>query len=177
MDDLARYAPLITIAVGILTVVGVLIGVGRYTRGLESRLERVEAKMDTLNAWASGFSKETNTFFGVIVQLLSNRRELSTDELALVTGRLSAMALPAVETLFERERLSRNPLTGDELDRLEAYFNRLKAGGLLTPDEVADYNRLVAVLERERPTDPGVWPLVALGAFLTGLTLGQRDRS
>lgn len=173
MDELVKNAPLIGVLVGLITLFTVLVSIGRYTRTIEGRLERIDNRLDALSSWALGFSKEINTFFGVIVQLLSNRQQLSAEELGLVTQSLSSLGEPAVETLFERERLSRNPLAPAELSRLENYYRRAQAVDQLSMAEVDDYNRLVAILERDRPSDPGIWPLIALGAFLVGLKLGQ----
>lgn len=77
-----------------------------------------------------------------------------------------------MEALFERERRAGNLLTPEELQRLQAYVDKARAGQWFTEEEVWDYNRLVSALEREKPTDPGVWPLVALGDFLVGLGIG-----
>lgn len=120
MEEFAKYSPLITIAAGVLTAVGVFIGVGRYTGGIEGRLEVVERKLDALNTWAAGFSKQVTAAFSVVIQLLNNRGQLNTDELGLVTTSLTGRSEPAIYTLFDRERLFRNPLAPEELDRLEA---------------------------------------------------------
>src|SRR5688572_25848770 len=141
MEEFAKYSPLITIAVGIFTIAGILIGVGRWVQKLDARFNQVDARFDkidarmnaieqklnALNSWAAGFSIEVNSFFGVMVQLLNNRRQLTSEELniltelSMVTERLPGLAEPAPQTLFEKERLSRNPVTSDELNRLEGY--------------------------------------------------------
>ncbi|MDO8692221.1 MAG: hypothetical protein Q7R39_19795 [Dehalococcoidia bacterium] len=171
MDELAKYSPLVSILVGLVTIGVILFSVGRWFQRLETRMDRFDNKLQILNSWASGFSKEINTFFGTIVQLLSNRKELTTAELGLVTKGLSNLNASAVATLFDQEHVSHNPLTPPDLERLEGYYRRAQAGGTFNAGEVTDYNRLVAVLERERSGDPGVWPLVALGAFLLGIIL------
>lgn len=187
MDELLKYAPLANFFTTIIVTLVAVVGVVRYLNGrftrIENRLDRIEARMDrmeeglhTLNSWAAGFSREVNSFFGVIVQLLSNRRELSSEELGLVTKSLTALGEPAAQTLFDRERISRNPLTAEELARLEGYYARLRRGEMVSPTEADDYNRLVAVLQKDHPSDPGIWPLVALGAFLLGLMMGRTDR-
>ncbi len=81
-----------------------------------------------------------------------------------------------VDALFMAERFSHNPLTPDELARLESYYGRLRAGQALDYSEVQDYNRLVAILQQDRPNDPGIWPLLALGAFVVGLWVGREEQ-
>ncbi|GEM_PF-4321728 len=76
---------------------------------------------------------------------------------------------------WRQERLARNPLASNELERLENYYRRLRSGSILNYEEVEDYNRLVAILQKERPTEPGIWHLVALGAFMVGLMIGRRE--
>ncbi len=176
MEALAPYVPLATLITLLIATGTVLLRLEQRFNRVERRLERVERSADQMNTWAAGFSREVNQFFGVVVRLLSNRQALTAEEMGMVTAGLTGLAHPAAETLFEHERLARNPLAPDELARLEAYYARVGRGDILSPHKAADYNRLIAVLQKENPSHPGIWPLVALGAFLTGLWLGQRDQ-
>lgn len=163
----------ISVIVGLIVI---FVRLGRWGERLETRMLQLESRIDTLNAWAGGFSREITTFMGVIVQLLHRRQALNEVEMSSVVQGMADLNRPAVEALFQKERLSRNPLTAQELDRLQAYVTKLRMGQWLTQEEALDYNQLVSVLEQERPTDPGVWPLVALGAFLAGLLIGSKEQ-
>lgn len=165
-----------SIITAVITVAGfavLFISLGRWGQRLDQRISGVETKVDKLATWAEGFSKEINSFFGVVIQLLNNRQQLSTEELGLVTKGLSDLNTPAISGLFEHERVSRNPLTDNELQRLEGYHDRLRAGQMISFEEAQDFNRLVAVLEKEHAGHAGIWPLAALGAFLRGFYMGK----
>ena len=64
-----------------------------------------------------------------------------------------------------------NPLSREQVDRLNGYIRKAQQGGMFTVEEVEEYNKLVRVLEEEKPDDPNIWPLLALAAFLLGLYL------
>ena len=148
--------------------------------GTNARFDIVDRRLDTLNAWAQGFAKEVNQLFGLVVRMMNRRQQLTEEELEQVTSGFSSLNNPAIDVLFQQERRTRNPLATPELERLEAYYARLRRGKLLTRQELDDYNRLVAVLQADKPSDPGVWALVALGAFVAGLltgATGDRNRS
>lgn len=167
----------VSIIVGILTIATVLYRSGRLVEQFERRVDRLEdnttRRLDNLNSWPASFSKQIHTFFGILVEMLSNRQQLTSSEVALVTKAFTDLNTPAVETLFQTERTSHNPLSPEGLALLENYYGRLRAGQLLSNEEIQDYNRLVSVLQAERPTDPGVLALLALGAFLLGLMIGR----
>lgn len=62
-----------------------------------------------------------------------------------------------------------NPVTQEELGRLNHYLAKARGGEFFSTDEVLDYNSLVSELEKHKKGDPSVWPFVALGALLAGL--------
>lgn len=186
LDELSKWTPVITIIVGILAVATVLYRAGRLSEQIERRIGQVEGnigqlegnlvrRLDTLNSWASGFSREISTFLGIIVEMLSRRQQLSSEEVALVPKGFANIGAGQVDALLQAEQFSHNPLNAEEISRLEKYYRRLQAGHLLDYDEVQDYNSMVAVLQKERPSDPGIWPLLALGAFLVGLMIGRGE--
>lgn len=43
MDELVKNAPLIGVLVGLITLFTVLVSIGRYTRTIEGRLERIDS--------------------------------------------------------------------------------------------------------------------------------------
>lgn len=180
----------IALAAAVFTVISVVIGLaavfvrlGRWGQRLESRIDalgnRVEAldrRIDGFATWGSGFSKQVTEFFGLTVRLLHGRRVLDDTELSEVLTKQASLSQSAVDALFEKERRTENPLALEELERLRSYVYKARAGHGFTPEEVRDYNYLVTTLERDHPTDPGVWPLLALGAFLLGLYVGAKGR-
>lgn len=165
LEELARWSPIISIIVGVVTIATVVWRVGRVSQKLEDRLDGLDARithaennigrrLDGLSDLVAGFSKEITTFLGMIVQMLSRRQQLSNEEVQLVTQGLARIGTVQVDALLNAERFSHNPLTAEELTRFEAYYARLRAGNLLNYAEVEDYNRLVAILQHDRPTDP-----------------------
>lgn len=86
------------------------------------------------------------------------------------------MASKGTEAAIERPSSQTNPLTPEEASRLRNYIAKARRGEYFTPAEVEDYNQMVQRMESERPNDPGIWPLLAIGAFLAGLFSGSRKK-
>lgn len=156
----------------ILTLIAVIIsiiGVPWYLRGylgrLEQRMARLEQRMTRLDQQGNGLLNIT----GKILDVLLRGRLITGDDLQVILANFAEMS-----RIVE---MHPNPLSEEELRRLNEYIRKAKRGELFTPAEVEDYNRLVSVLEKERSDDPNVWPLVALGAFLLGLFLGTRKQT
>ncbi len=66
-------------------------------------------------------------------------------------------------------------MTPEEVQRFRELVEKARRGEFFTQSEVGEYDILIRKVRGERPDDPRIWPLVALGAFLLGLYLGQRS--
>lgn len=70
-----------------------------------------------------------------------------------------------------------NPVSEQEIQWLRGFREKVAAGYLPSPDELAQYDYIVRKLQAERPNDPAVWMLVAFGAFLLGIILGSSSKA
>ena len=155
----------------ILTLVGVIvaiIGVPWYLRGrfakLDNRLTSVENKLNELIR----SNNTLNNLSGTLIHLLHDKKIMDDDDFKSILG--------SYTKALNVQEISPNPLSPEELDRLNSYIRKAKSGDFFSADEVEDYNALVQELNKERGDDPNVWPLVALGAFLLGLFLASQSQ-
>jgi len=116
------------------------------------------------------------TLLGTLIRILHKRKALDDEEFSEVLASYSKMTAAKIPSFIERELGGGNPLTPEEARRLSSYINKANRGEFFTSTEVEDYNALVRQVEQERPDDPGIWPLVALGAFLLGLFLASQKK-
>lgn len=161
----------IEIIIEIITLLGVLvaiIGVPWYLRGLfaksEVRVGRVEQKLNELIR----SSNTLNNLSGTLIHLLHDKKIMDDDDFKNILG--------SYTKALDVQEISPNPLSPEELDRLNYYIRKAKNGDFFSAEEVEDYNALVSQLNKERGDDPNVWPLVALGAFLLGLFLASQSK-
>lgn len=134
--------------------------------GVERRLARVEQHLTFVYRGLLG----TLHLFGSLITLLGRKAVLTEDEKEDLTTSVSRL-------MGGVEAMGANPLSPEEMERLRSYVIRAETkGGPFTAEEVRDYMRLVKKLEAEKPDDPSVYVLLALGAFLLGLVLGGREK-
>lgn len=143
-----------------LTFVGAIIGVPWY---LGRKLTRVENGLALQGRTINGLLG----LIGQMIEIMHKRASLNDDELRQLISGYTAMAQVPSHA---------SPLTPDESQRLNSYLTKARNGDFFTADEVEDYNSLVRKLEQEKKNDPGVWPLVALGAFLFGLFVASQKK-
>lgn len=154
----------LTILVSIvLTAVGLGWTIGR-------RLQRVETGLKGLSSLTNGIL----ALVGSLIRILHRRKALDDQEFMEVQQGYAQMIKGSVSAVLGEEKQQANPLNPEEMRRLRHYWGKARRGEWFTSDEVEDYNRLVRKMEQERPDDPNIWPLIALGAFLLGLYLGRR---
>ena len=128
------------------------------------RLDRIERSLDQVRHQGNGHLAMT----GSLVNALNRQGVITTDEMAEIVQNFVELA--------EVPSAPNNPLSPNEYARLVSYIQLARTGGPFTPDQVRDYQALVAQLEEERPRDNNVWALVGLGALLLGMyLLGKRD--
>ncbi len=147
----------------LVSAVGLAYWLGRRFEGIRSSL--------------AALHKQVNNhlvLLGTLTRILHRRKALDDQEFQEIIASYSSVTASETAPLISEELRRQNPLTREEVERLDNYMKRAQSGYFFTPDEVRDYNELVATLERDRPNDPSVWPLVALGAFLLGLFIGSQ---
>lgn len=151
----------VTISVPFVTLLVLAWRAGRRFGRVDSGLGAIRKQVDS-----------HLTLIGTIIRILHRRKSLDDQEFAEVLRSYSNIVASETASLFSEELQKGNPLTMAEVQRLNAYVQRAQQGDFFIPEEVNDYNALVTRMEQDRPNDPNVWPLVALGAFLLGLFIG-----
>jgi len=153
----------------IVTVIVSAVGLGYW---FGRRFERLQSGLDAVRTQVDSHL----TLLGTLIRILHKRKALDDMELSEILTSYSTMAIAKMPAFIERELHSDNPLTPEEIRRLNSYITKANRGEFFTSAEVAEYNALVKKLEQDRPNDPGVWPLIALGAFLLGLFLASQKK-
>jgi hypothetical protein len=156
--------------VQILSLIGIIVaivGVPWYLRGhfarLEAQANRTESKLNELIR----VSNTLSSLNGTLINLLHAKKILDDDNFRTVLGTFTKA--------LNVQEISPNPLSPEELQRLNGYVRKAQRGDFFNSAEVEDYNTLVRTVEHEKPNDPNIWPLVALGAFLLGLFLASKE--
>jgi len=151
--------------------------------GLAARIDRLETNLATrINAAGNALrviSEQMEghlTLIGAFVKVLHKKLTLTDDELEVILAGYSDLSARTSRSLVDMELRGANPLGREEALRLDAYLKKAQRGERFTSEEVVDYNHIVRTLEEQRRDDPRVWPLLGLGAFLSGLFLEKRDR-
>ena len=137
----------------------------RIEANSESRMVRIETKLNELIR----SSNTLNNLSGTLVHLLHEKKIMDDDDFSRVLG--------AYTEALDIHEISPNPISPEEVGRLNSYIRKARNGEFFSSDEVQDYNALVSELNREKGDDPNVWPLVALGAFLLGLFLASQSKT
>lgn len=138
---------------------------GRHFERLESGLAVLRVQMDS-----------HLTLLGALIRILHKRKSLSDDEFSDVLKSYSMMVTAKASSFIEQELHGGNPLTIEETQRLNNYLGKARQGQFFGSEEVEDYNALVLRVQQDKPNDPDVWPLIALGAFLLGLFLASQKK-
>jgi len=138
---------------------------------LEAHLKRMEARLGALTAYVGTLAKEQTQTLATLATILAHTGQLAADQVAALLTQQARLSVISVDAFLDMERAGHNPLTAEEVDRLQRYVDQARRGEMLSVDEVHDYNAIVAIAEREHPEDLGVWTLAVLGAFLRGLIL------
>jgi hypothetical protein len=135
---------------------------------LGARMERLDEGVGRMGERLGETQRQVHGLTGAVQSLL---RLFVAGEL-LPAGRVLDVALtfnPVWNAEVERGRQG-NPLSPEEVGRFEAYrVKLLEQRQMLTPEEVDDYQRIVARLHDERPHDQGIWLLMGLGILLEAL--------
>lgn len=132
---------------------------------------RLSGKIEKLDIKLSSIAKQSNGLLGVMTMVIGFLHE---SEPKIITDKQMSALMKSYAEMARVPETSGTPLTEEERARLDNYLAKVHRGELFFPNEVTDYNNLVAELERQRKDDPSVWPLITLGAFLAGLFLASK---
>lgn len=134
---------------------------GRHFETIQTALRTLRGQLDN-----------QLTLFGVLLRILHRRKTLDDAELQEVLQTYGNIATAQTPTFAA----TGNPLTPEEAQRINYYIDKARRGAFFTAEEAEDYNLLVRRVEQDRPDDPGIWPLIALGAFLLGVFLASKNQ-
>ena len=144
---------------------------------LDGRLERVENRVGDMGAGIRSLNQQVASIVGLLptaFMFLHRSKAISDEEYYQTIGQFTSLLSEATEPLVDRLVRDVNPLTGQEARRFRELVEKARRGEFFSHPEVQEYNSLIRKVRNERPDDPSIWPLVALGAFLLGLYLGRR---
>lgn len=137
---------------------------------LDGEIARLNKEVERIDARTDRASDKMNQFIvamsGVLPHLAAKRTTGAAQGLDQFRKDLLRILLPVVDM----ERAHANPLTPDELRRLEEYRDAL-GERLLTPKEAADFQGLVRKMEAEHPDNRNLALLVTGAALLVGIVL------
>ena len=170
-----------TIGVGI-TIIAALVAVAWQLRGrldhlesrIEARLERIENRLEDFGAGIRSLNQQVASVVGLLptaFAFLHRSKAITDEEYRESVGQFTSPIAQGAESLIDHLARSMNPLTHDEVPRFRALVNKARRGELLSHEEAVEYNELIRKVQAERPNDSSIWPLVALGPFLSGLYL------
>lgn len=163
---LVNLSPLLNL----VAVIALLYLIYEYRFPLRRRLERLDDSTNYLGRLLTGLLSLT----GNLIAALHRRDALTEDEFRRIQQNYFDLVKAGIQANVARFITPENPLGREESERLRLYIAKAERGEPFSPEEVEDYQGLMTKLEREHQGDPGLWPLIALGAFLFGLYLGSR---
>ena len=158
----AQWLPFSGVVVLLITVVSIAVA-GWFTV-VRRRFDPIGRSIEQIRAQEN----RQLALLGTLVTALSRQGVVSREEFAGI--------IQSFVSLDEAPAVPNNPLTSDDLQRINHYIDLARAGGPFTPEQVRDYRTLVDILEQEKPDDPDVWRWVALGALLLGMYLPSKDQ-
>lgn len=109
--------------------------------------------------------------FGSLIGHLAKKGMLGTEEVADI----SSTSTSAVENLLSILTTG-NPITPQEAQRLQEYYNKMLMGQPLTESEAQEFYMLSSGVSQERPTDARALLLLGLAAFAVGYLMGSSDK-
>jgi hypothetical protein len=168
----------------ILTIVGMgitmLLALSGFAWRLGGRLESIDRRMGEFGAGIRSLNRQMTLivgFLGNASRFLHRSGAMTDEEYHDSVARRISCATEGTEPYVDHLTESTNPLTRDEVRRLRELVNKAHLGEVFSYEETEEYNKLIRKVQAEHPDDSGVWPLVALGAFLSGLYPGRRGEN
>ena len=122
---------------------------------IRGRLDKYDNKLDQI----IDTTNVNSNLIGNLSHVLVKKKVLSSDDLIEINKTY-------VESL-KIQRLNPNPITKEELDRVNGYISKAKHS-LLTPAEFKDFKELVRKLQIENPDVASTAKLANYVAFISG---------
>jgi hypothetical protein len=152
-----------------VTMLLALVGVSWRLGG---QLERIDRRMGEFGAGIRSLNQQMTLiigFLGNVSRFLHRSKAITDEEYHDSVTQLMRLATEGTEPYVDHLTESTNPLTHDEVHRWRELVDKARRGEFFSYEETKEYNKLIHKVQAAHPNDPDVWPLVALGAFLSGL--------
>ncbi|GEM_PF-4392071 len=162
MENILQIATLISVLAGIVVIPW-------YLRGMFARMDERFARVDnTLKSIGEALSTQMEVL-SITIGSLARQDVLSKEDLSRIGKELLK------DHIGNIRRITSNPISPEELSRLNSYISKIEQGIILEVTELQDYNTIVHTLREEKGSvDPGMVALIAIGALFAGLLLGGK---
>lgn len=154
----------------IVTIVGAAVWIVRTLGRLESRIERIELRIGTVEYQNRALLK---AFPQLISSLMAGGQVTPQQGSNLIA---TALDTPSITELLSQIKPTPNPLPLEDLNRLRNYVQRLKQGEWFTRQEAQDFHRLADTVSREYPSNEGSWLLFLVGGLVLGFILADSKK-
>ena len=160
------------LGIGVVVLL-VLIGLAWRSGG---QREKIENRLDALDIYIGALQLQIVSMVGLLsctIMSLHRSQAITDQEYYDSVGEFTNLLSGGAEPMVDRLTRDMNPLTVDEVRRFKELVDKARNGVFFTRPEVEEYKELIRKVQAEHPDEPRIWPLVALGAFLSGLYVGQ----
>jgi hypothetical protein len=163
------------IAVIVGTVVAAVALIGTWLGGLRAELRRslqdVGQRIDDVTV----VTQLNTQALSILLPSVTLRADAKANRNALDS--LAPKLMDALASTIAQEHHWHNPLTRDELQRLESYKERLEQHRELTPDELRDMKDLADRVHAEHPDDKSSLTLALLAGLFLALLLSTHPHN
>lgn len=146
--------------------------------------ETPSQKLDEMSSKLDGCLKSINLIQDQL-GLIQNQLDRHTELLGmLATGMqrsggfsdedIGKLVQQVASSVPVKEMETSNPLTPQEINRLNHYLAKARQGSHFLPQEAEDFRDLSIRARSMQPENPNWWPLATLAAFIFGLWLGSK---
>lgn len=175
--DAGVITTLATVIPAAVIVVGLLVRLVGLVVRLDHRFSALERRVDGLAIGVRSLNQQMSSLFALLSGVFAafhRAGSLPDEDYRRTSQELTAMLSHATDPYVERITARANPLSPSEAQRFRELVAKARRGDFFSQAEAWEYNDLLRLVREDRGDDPGIWPLVALGAFLAGLYLGSR---
>jgi len=114
---------------------------------------------------------------GVLIRSLRRQNILQDDDLTEIEHLYMEGHITSLRYISREEGQTHNPLSQEELDKLDYLISKAEKGELFNTNEVKELNAIVDKLVKERGSlAPGMIALRGLSALLSGIYLDRQGR-
>jgi len=146
----------------------------RMMKGYENKLKDLGEDLKSLGSVQKSFIDAFQKSFLALVTSLTKSGVIKKEDYSKLL-KVYADSLGEAYKIAIPSSKNTNPLSEDEKTRLREYAEKAKRGERFERSEAEDFYDLSKKLSEEQGSNPGVWILLLLAAFVLGLILGLRD--